>query len=323
VAQFGRLPIILDSKAIGERVAKPALEAGFIFNFIGIGKDIMNSSKKVIYNRIARLSYLVGISCLLVGIVLSLASSPSSAAETQGQGDCGTGYVLKDENAPFEYSGSEIITSVFIKAGSQTQGDPCTLFTYPPGDQSNECYIVSGLGTSNVQVTDRADAPSSCHAVSHVEFYAGQVEPSPTPTETTPPPTDTPTPTETTPPPTDTPTPTETTPPPTDTATPIATDPIVTITPTDTQVPTATDPGVTETPPTATQPAPTNTPPATLPPPTVPAGTPTQQILIPETGIDLSLVNQNGGVSSWFFLFLGMGLLGVGMIFHGIASRKS
>jgi hypothetical protein len=55
----------------------------------------------------------------------------------------------------------------------------------------------------------------------------------------------------------------------------------------------------------------------------VPAGTPTPQILIPETGLDLSLANQGAGVSSWFFLFLGLGMLGVGLIFHGIASRKS
>jgi len=119
------------------------------------------------------------------------------------------------------------------------------------------------------------------------------------------------------------------------TETPVTpTDPPVTetpVTPTDppvTETPvTPTDPPVTETPVTPTEPPPTTTtptqevrtptPPPTLPQPTSPAET--SQVLIPETGIDLS--SQGSGISLWLIFFLGLGLVGTGLVFQGITSQ--
>jgi hypothetical protein len=281
----------------------------------------------LIAKRIAKLCYLLGAACLLVGLILSVAHFAGSSAEVnaQGQGNCDTGWVDKDEQAPFGYSGQEIITSVYVKSG-----EGCFLLTI--NNPSDGCYQAIGLGTNNVSVTQIGTPGPDCQEISHVEFYAGQVDPSPTPTNTA---TNTatliPTPTETativvtdpvvTLTPTDTPTPTNTA---TFTATPEVTDPVVTLTPTDTPIPTATDPAATQTP---TNPPPTNTPsqpetatsptpPPTLPPP---ADTP-ELVLIPDTGVDLSFADFDNRFLVVFFL--GLGFLGVGLVFHGISKRR-
>jgi hypothetical protein len=103
------------------------------------------------------------------------------------------------------------------------------------------------------------------------------------------------------------------------------TDPVVTITPTDTSEPTATDPAPTQTP---TDPPPTNTPtqpesassPTPLPTLPPPAETP-EQVLIPETGVDLSIPDFDNRFMVLFFL--GVGFLGVGLVFHGISRRQN
>ena len=131
--------------------------------------------------------------------------------------------------------------------------------------------------------------------------------------------TDTATPTNTatnTPTATNTATPTNTatnTPTATNPSVPVATDPIVTLTPTDT-------PPTTSTPTKAAADASPTTPP-TIPPPTVGAGTPTQEILIPVTGADHATSGPGSGISYWLFFYLGLGLLGLGLVFHGIATR--
>ncbi|HUV28472.1 MAG TPA: hypothetical protein VMW34_14015, partial [Anaerolineales bacterium] len=61
------------------------------------------------------------------------------------------------------------------------------------------------------------------------------------------------------------------------------------------------------------------TTPPTLQQPTSPAAT--SQVLIPQTGIDLSLSNQGSGISFWLILFLGLGFVGTGMVFHGISTQ--
>lgn len=294
---------------------------------------INNIPVNLIAKRVAKLCYLLGAACLLVGLILSVVhfAGSSAAVNAQGQGNCDTGWVEKDEQAPFGYSGQEIITSVYVKSG-----EGCFLLTI--NNPSDGCYQAIGLGTNNVSVTQIGTPGPDCQEISHVEFYAGQIDPSPTPTNTatnTATPTNTatliPTPTETativvtdpvvTLTPTDTPTPTNTA---TFTATPEVTDPVVTLTPTDTPIPTATDPAATQTP---TNPPPTNTPsqpetatsptpPPTLPPP---ADTP-ELVLIPDTGVDLSFLDFDNRFLVVFFL--GLGFLGVGLVFHGISKRR-
>jgi hypothetical protein len=57
-----------------------------------------------------------------------------------------------------------------------------------------------------------------------------------------------------------------------------------------------------------------------LAPPPPPEGTP-ELILIPETGIDLSLGNQVS--PTWIFLFLGMASIGFGTVFRGLFNKRS
>jgi hypothetical protein len=267
---------------------------------------IKETSVNLIARRIAKFCYLFGLACFLVGLSLSLFqfAGELAAVNAQGQGNCDTGWVEKDEQAPFAYNGQDIITSVYVKSG---QG--CFLLTM--NNPSDGCYQAAGLGTNSVSVTQIGTPGPECQVISHVEYYADQVDPSPTPTDTA---TNTATSTNTA---TNTATPTET-------ATIVVTDPVVTLTPTDTPVPTATDPAPTQTPTdlpptnTPTQPvtAASPTPPPTLPPP---AETP-ELILIPETGVDLSFVDIDNRILVIFFL--GVGFLGIGLVFQGFSIRR-
>jgi hypothetical protein len=283
--------------------------------------------------RITKFSLLFGMACLLVSITLFSVPSPGEAATVEGKGNCSEGWISKDSNAPFKYNGDQNVCKVIVKAGSQNQDDQnaCTGIKFPPAKQtdSSGCYSVSGLGSSSVSVS-KIGTGDSCKDISHVEFYPCQVEVTPTePTPTDPTPTD-PTPTEPTPTeptPTD-PTPTDSTP--TDspeTVTP--TDPPETVTPTDpaeTEIPTDSPETVTPTDPpktvTPTEPVRTPTPPPTLSQPT-PQKTDSPLILIPVTGVDLSSSNQIYNKIPWMFLFMGVGFLGISMIFHGISTKKS
>jgi hypothetical protein len=120
--------------------------------------------------------------------------------------------------------------------------------------------------------------------------------------------------------PTATPTSTQETPTPTTTETqqtPTGTDNPQVSTPTPTE--TSTPPGVENTP-TPTSEA-TSTPPATLPPPNEPTRTP---LLVPVTGIDLT---RPGGLSTGalpsLFFNLGLLLLGLGLVVHGLGNHLS
>lgn len=290
-------------------------------------------------NRITKVSYMFGIACLLVGIMFSFVTQTGEAA-TANNSSCGTGYTSKDESAPFEYNGSKIIDKVIIKAGTGC-------FKLTKSDPSNGCYKANGLGTSSVKVKMIGEEGPECQAISHVLFFGDDkppetTEPPPATTEPPPattesPPTEvTPTdPTPTDPTPTDpTPTdPTPTDPTPTD---PTPTEPTEVVTPTETETPTDSPETVTPTDPPAETPTPTDppetpketdppkekkdpTPPPTLAQPTPMEGTP--QVLIPQTGVDLSSSNQIFG--SQFFLLLGLTFIGIGMIFQGFSKRRT
>jgi hypothetical protein len=291
-------------------------------------------------NRITKISYMIGIACLVIGIMFSFVTQTGEAA-TANNSKCGSDYTSKDDSAPFEYKGSKIIDKVIIKAG-----DSC--FKLKIGDTSNSCYKASGLGTSSVKVKMIGEEGPSCQAISHVLFFGDDPKPptteppptdvtptEPTPTEATP---TEPTPTEATP---TEPTPTEPTPTEPTPTEPTPTDPTPTEpTPTD---PTPTDPTPTEptdSPETVTPTEPPETPKTTdppetpketnppkektpTPPPTLAQPTPmegTPQILIPQTGVDLSSSNQIFG--SQFFLLLGLTFIGIGMIFQGFSKRR-
>ena len=282
----------------------------------------MARSLNLTLRRITKLFYLVGSACLLVGVILFFMQPPDIATGAPSKDHCDPGYVFSDETPPnWEYDGTEIITEVQIKSA---QG----CFPLTVSNPSDGCYEATGLGTTHVIVSKIGTGSPTCQDISHVYFFSDQVEPSSTPTNTA---TNTATPTNTA---TNTATPTYTatntaTSTPTATSTQVVIDPVVTVTPTDTQTPTVTDTPVTPPP---TNPPPAATPtdqvpevnptkPPTIPPPTIPAGTPTPQILIPVTGADQSIPNQNSGSNFWFFISLGIWLIGIGMVFHGIATH--
>ena len=112
-----------------------------------------------------------GFGLLLVAMAIFLSSR---SVFSQGLGNCGTGWVAKDESSPFEYNGEVRITKVIVKAGSQNQGDACFEYTQN-GDDG--CYALQGLGGFIVQVWKTGDG-KDCKDISHVEFY-GEVIPTP------------------------------------------------------------------------------------------------------------------------------------------------
>ena len=116
--------------------------------------------------------------------------------------------------------------------------------------------------------------------------------------------------------PTDTPIPTTDTP-------PTATEQPPTATPTKLP-PTNTPTGTGTSPPQIENPTPTKvkrTPPATLPPPTPFPGSPSPQVLIPQTGSRLAAPGAGSGINGWLVVPLGVGLFGLGLAFYGIANR--
>ena len=262
--------------------------------------------------RITKFSYILGIACLLVGMMFSVVTQTGEAATVNGQGNCSTGWVAKDENAPFEYNGSETIIKAIVKSGRGC-------FPLTISNPNDGCYKAAGLGTNSVQVTQVGTPGPSCQAISHVEFYSGPTDPPPTePPATEPPATEPPAtePPATEPPATEPPAtePPATEPPATE---PPATEPPATETPTDSPATvTPTEPPVTPSP---TEPPATPTPPPTLAQPTPMKGTP--QVLIPETGLDLSGPKQVFG--SQFFMFLGLTFIGLGLIFQGVTKRRA
>lgn len=94
----------------------------------------------------------------------------------QGQGNCKAGAVAKDESAPFEYDGTQIITKVIIKSGQE-----CISFK---ANGTDGCYWVMGIGTTHVKVSRVGNPSPECQEVSHVEFYAEPQEDTATPVST-------------------------------------------------------------------------------------------------------------------------------------------
>lgn len=335
----------------------------------------MDAKIKFIIRRLASLSLTLGAISLILSFLLSLSHSPATAAGSgagrissanlQGIGDCDGGYVHKDEFAEnqtsFTYSSSFTINRVFIKAGSQNQGQACFGFL---ANGSDGCYQVSGLQSKVVTVSKVGSGPE-CKDISHVEFYYDTpcCTPPPQPTD---PPTAVPT---TAVPTTAVPTTAVVT---TEAPTQVVTTEIATTEPPVTQVVTTVAPTtavpttavstttVPETiiPPTIVTPTttvPTTAVPATATPgetiiPQVPTvtstptftSTPTQQVqgpvptlappaettprfnqpeLIPVTGADHLLSLPRGVLPQQIFLNLGVGLLGVALVLFGIARK--
>lgn len=177
-------------------------------------------------------------------------------------------------------------------------------------------FTTTGLGSINVGLRVRTSS-----------LPTDTPPPTFTPTATvpteTPLPTDTPTATEPAETLTATPTTSVTPAPPKDTPTPTITGTILPTVlppdPTDTPEEPGPSPTLTSIPPSN----PTRTPPPTLEPPTPPANTTPGPVLIPVTGVDLSGGGSGGALYGRLLLHTGIGLLGLGLVFQGIAARFS
>jgi hypothetical protein len=127
-------------------------------------------------------------------ITAGLSMTATSAAPGDNQGHCGeytpeagyAGKLEKNDSGLYEFTYSQPIVSVFIKAGStQSTTDSCMLFT-ANGVTANGCYTISGLGTDTVTiVNNKTNDPSlkECKDISHIEYYFA-VEVTVTPTST-------------------------------------------------------------------------------------------------------------------------------------------
>ncbi len=88
-------------------------------------------------------------------------------------------------STPFTAPSGEIVTGVCIKTGESAFGElkHSELLTADGTYGNNDCYIVSGIGTSQVSVTENTD----CKDVSHIDVNTGpppEATPTPTPTPT-------------------------------------------------------------------------------------------------------------------------------------------
>lgn len=225
---------------------------------------------------IARISYVIGSICLILGIILSFIHIPANAA-TGDTGDNSRG-TNSQPNActlafkceppgcePDPYSSWSApegyqICMITIKAGTNLftfESDGCVDNSPPPNGDGEPDYCANGIGTDTGEAVRLCEENGQvdCHAISHSEYYIDVLPPTSTPTATSVPPTSTPT--DTSIPPSPTPTDTNIPPSPTPTETSVSPSP----TPTETSVPPSPTPTDTLIIPTETQTStPTGTP---------------------------------------------------------------
>jgi len=317
---------------------------------------------EIILKRAAKFSAVLGSALLLVGLVLSAFHLPAEAAETPGQNPISGDQASLQACTPPDDWGQTVrlappprnlATDWTFEVTELEMDVVLTLFYYQDYDKQG-CPLDCAGGDCQADETGRFETPLGNFAVAdgllgahggseklegrlpqgsyRVVFTTTglgsinvglRVRTSSLPTDT-PPPTLTPTATV----PTETQIPTET---------PTATEPAETLTATPTASTTSAPPKSSPTPtitgtvlptiyppePTDTPVEPTRTPPPTLEPPTPPADTTPGPVLIPVTGADLSGRGSGAAFYTRFVLHAGIGLLGLGLVFQGIAARIS
>jgi hypothetical protein len=117
----------------------------------------------------------------MVSLGLTAAYVLAGPVAAQGKGTCIEGATKIDNPGDFEVitaPAGSVITAVAIKAGTEC-------FVFPPLT-SNDCYSVSGLGTSTVTI-ERIGSGPACKEISHIEFSTGPGEQPPPPPPPPPP----------------------------------------------------------------------------------------------------------------------------------------
>lgn len=113
--------------------------------------------------------FAVAVAALAGSQVLFHPEGPTPAfAVTEQCPDGGT----KFESGPWEFDCDGTVTSVCIKAGTET-------FVFN-SDGSDGCYTVDGIGTDHVEVSGGGTG-RDCKEISHVVFYGCEPDASPSP----------------------------------------------------------------------------------------------------------------------------------------------
>ena len=140
--------------------------------------------------RLSGLVYLLIAVAIAVGAVAAAASlgmlggSPQVTAGAN-HGDC-TGAVTDidpdtDDLATYDTGSDKIVTGVCIKAGTMFNGDHGFFTENAAGIE--DCYTITGIGTSSIEVTRTGDPGPDCQQISHIDVIEGDA-PTPTPTAT-------------------------------------------------------------------------------------------------------------------------------------------
>ena len=313
-------------KVIGERVAKPAHEAGFYFSFT-LGWELFmlhtfDSIDKIIPKRVI---LIFGV-CLVVGSLLALSHSPVYAAQESISGLASIAEQESSCTPPNDWAQTTRVknpekpTKQWTFTVDQTEMLVSLSFFYYQDYSKAGCHYDCSTGDCQTDETGKGVTPLGnfkvldgkeganrgskkfegrlAQGTYQVTFTANgdpgslnaglNVRQNAVPTATSFP--------------TNIPVPTDVPP----TATPV--------TPTATE---STAPPVEKTTPTPTS-KPKRNPPATLAPPTPFPGSPPPQVLIPQTGSVPGLVS---GVNALIVIPLGSGLIGLTIAFYGIATR--
>ena len=151
----------------------------------------MNTQERTLPNAVVILfAITIAIGAIVAAVLLlggnqALGEGDDSPTECSNADETGV-------STPFTAPSGEIVTGVCIKAGNDTFAGGLKhsgLITVDGTYGDNDCFVVSGIGTSQVSVT------VNCKSVSHLDVNTGpETTPTPTPTPTTTTTTPTPTP---------------------------------------------------------------------------------------------------------------------------------
>ena len=151
----------------------------------------MNTQERTLPNAVVILFAITIAIGAIVAAVLLLGGNQALGTGADSPTEC-TNADNTNESSPFTAPTGEIVTGVCIKAGNDTFAGGLKhsgLITVDGTYGDNDCFVVSGIGTSQVSVT------VNCKSVSHLDVNTGpETTPTPTPTPTTTTTTPTPTP---------------------------------------------------------------------------------------------------------------------------------
>ena len=151
----------------------------------------MNTQERTLPNAVVILFVITIAIGAIVAAVLLLGGNQALGDGKDSPTEC-TNADETGVSTPFTAPSGEIVTGVCIKAGNDTFAGGLKhsgLITVDGTYGDNDCFVVSGIGTSQVSVT------VNCKSVSHLDVNTGpETTPTPTPTPTTTTTTPTPTP---------------------------------------------------------------------------------------------------------------------------------